>query len=158
MQQMKERILKMKIQDIKIFPWFENTKPSEEKIREKEAQFQNTGLLPSVITLNDQNWLLDGYVSYLLAVVHGLKDVPVRYERRQVIRAYHKRDGKRYDWELPERLIDQVAAGDKILIRNARGLRWVIVEAVEEYGEHEYHDSLKMVVSKKNVKKQEEQL
>lgn len=146
--------LKMKIQDIKIFPWFENTKPSEEKVQEKEMYFQDTGLLPSEITLDDQNRLLDGYVSYLLAVSHGLEDVPVRYGKRQVVRAYHKRDGKRYTWELPERLIDQVAAGDKVLIRNTRGLRWVTVEAVEEYGEQEYPEPIKRVIKKKNTKKQ----
>lgn len=80
----------MQLQEIKIFPWFEITKPSVEKMCEKEKEFQETGLLPTEIILDDQNRLLDGYISYLLAVKHGLKDVPVKYGRRQVIKAYHK--------------------------------------------------------------------
>lgn len=144
----------MQLQEIKIFPWFEITKPSTEKMCEKEKEFQETGLLPTEIILDDQNRLLDGYISYLLAVKYGLEDVPVKYGRRQVIKAHHKEHGKRYEWELPERLIDQVAAGDKVLIRNTRGLRWVTVEAVEEYGEREYPEPIKRVIKKKNTKRQ----
>ena len=139
----------MQLQEIKIFPWFEITKPSTEKMREKEKEFQETGLLPTEIILDDQNRLLDGYISYLLAVKYGLEDVPVKYGRRQVIKAHHKEHGKRYEWELPERLIDQVAAGDKVMIRNTRGLRWVIVDVVEEYGACEHPLGLRMVIKKK---------
>lgn len=89
------------------------------------------------------------YISYLLAVKYGLEDVPVKYGRRQVIKAHHKEHGKRYEWELPERLIDQVAAGDKVMIRNTRGLRWVIVDVVEEYGACEHPLGLRMVIKKK---------
>lgn len=60
-----------------------------------------------------------------------------------------KEHGKRYEWELPERLIDQVAAGDKVMIRNTRGLRWVIVDVVEEYGACEHPLGLRMVIKKK---------
>lgn len=71
----------MQLQEIKIFPWFEITKPSTEKMCEKEKEFQETGLLPTEIILDDQNRLLDGYISYLLAVKYGLEDVPVKYGR-----------------------------------------------------------------------------
>ena len=84
----------MQLLEIKIFPWFEITKPSAEKMREKEIEFQKTGLLPTEIILDGQNRLLDGYISYLLAVKYGLEDVPVKYGRRQVIKAHHKEPGK----------------------------------------------------------------
>ena len=139
----------MQLQEIKIFPWFEITKPSTEKMCEKEKEFQETGLLPTEIILDDQNRLLDGYISYLLAVKYGLEDVQVIYGRWQVLKSHHKEHGMRYEWELPERLIDQVTAGDKVMIRNTRGLRWVIVDVVEEYGACEHPLGLRMVIKKK---------
>lgn len=34
------------IEDIKIFPWFEETPPDPEKVKRKEEYLQRTGLLP----------------------------------------------------------------------------------------------------------------
>ena len=92
-----------------------------------------TGLLQSRIILDSQGNLIDGYTSYLLAKAHGIQSVPVRYGRRQIIRASHKPGGKLYAWELPGALIDRVSAGDKAVVRTERGIKAVTVEAVEEY-------------------------
>lgn len=37
--------------------------------------------------------LIDGYTSYLLAKAHGIQRVPIRYGRRQIVRASHKFGG-----------------------------------------------------------------
>lgn len=123
----------MKIDDIKIYPCFAAHEPEPEKMQRKERYFEETGLLQSQIILDSQGNLVDGYTSYLLARAHGIQCVPVRYGRRQIVRAFHKSSGKLYSWELPGLLIDRVSAGDKAVVRTERGVRTVIVMAVEEY-------------------------
>ena len=136
------------IEDIKIFPWFEDTPPDPEKVKSKDEYFQRVGLLPSEIVLDREGRLLDGYISYLLLKKHGIKHVPVRYGKRQIIKAYHRPGGKLYAWELPKHLIDRVLPGDRVVVAANGGARCVTVEAVEDYGGVECAGILKNVVRK----------
>lgn len=135
----------MKIDDIKIYPCFAAHEPKPEKMGQKEQYFKETGLLQSQIILDSRDSLIDGYTSYLLAKAHGIQCVPIRYGRRQIVRASHKPGGKLYAWELPGFLIDRVSAGDKAVVRTERGVRVVTVEAVEEYAGNE-PEPLRMVI------------
>ena len=137
----------MKIEDIKIFPCFEAHPPKPEKMQDKERYYQETGLLQSEIILDGAGNLIDGYTSYLLAKVHGLASVPVRYSRRQIIRASHKAGGKMYAWELPGLLVGRVSVGEKLIVRTSRGPRTVTVAAVEEYAGQE-QKPLRMAIRK----------
>ena len=141
----KEVDQEMKIDDIKIYPCFTEHPPKAEKMQQKEQYYMETGLLQSQIILDSQGSLIDGYTSYLLAVKHGLQSVPIRYGKRQIVRAYHKQGGRLYDWELPAYLIDKVFAGDKVLVHTQRGIRTVRVAAVEEYAGQE-QKPLRMVI------------
>ena len=135
----------MSIDDIKIFPCFAAHEPKPEKMEQKEQYFTKTGLLQSQIILDSRGNLIDGYTSYLLARAHGIQCVPIRYGRRQIVRASHKPGGKLYSWELPGILIDRVSAGDRAVVRTERGVRTVIVTAVEEYAGNE-PEPLRMVI------------
>ncbi len=68
---------------------------------------------------------------------HGIQSVPVRYGKRQIVRASHRPDGKLYTWELPGLLIDRIQIGDKVLAHTAKGIRTVTVAAVEDYAGQE---------------------
>ena len=136
------------IEDNKIFPWFEETPPDPEKVRRKDEHFHRTGQLPSEIILDREGRLLDGYISYLLLKKHGIKHVPVKYGKRQIIKAYHRPGGKLYTWELPWRLIDRVLPGDRVVVVTNDGVRCVTVAAVEDYGGAECAGILKKVVRK----------
>lgn len=127
----------MRIDDIKIYPCFASHEPKPEKIEQKEQYFTETGLLQSQIILDSRGSLIDGYTSYLLARAHGIQCVPIRYGKRQIVRASHKPGGKLYTWELPGILIDRVSAGDKVVVRTERGVKAVTVAAVEEYAGQE---------------------
>lgn len=129
--------------EVKIYPCFAAHEP--EKMQRKERYFEETGLLQSQIILDSQGNLVDGYTSYLVARAHGIQCVPVRYGRRQIVRASHKPGGKLYSWELPGILIDRVSAGDRAVVRTERGVRTVIVTAVEEYAGNE-PEPLRMVI------------
>ena len=135
--------------EVKIYPCFAAHEP--EKMQRKERYFEETGLLQSQIILDSQGNLVDGYTSYLVARAHGIQCVPVRYGRRQIVRASHKPGGKLYSWELPGILIDRVSAGDRAVVRTERGARTVIVTAVEEYAGNE-PEPLRMVIRVKRKK------
>lgn len=122
---------RMKIDDIKIFPCFSAHPPKQEKMESKEQYFRDTGCLQSEIVLDGAGNLIDGYTSYLVAKAHGLDSVPVRYGRRQIVRASHRKGGKLYAWELPGLLVDRVSVGEKLVVRTSRGLRTVTVAEVE---------------------------
>ena len=114
-------------------------------MEQKERYFIETELLQSQIILDSRGNLIDGYTSYLLAVKYGLQSVPVRYGKRQIVKASYKPGKKEYSWELPETLIDHVSVGDKVLVHTQRGVRMVKVEAVEEYAGNE-PEPLRMVI------------
>lgn len=135
---------------IKIYPCFAAHEPDPEKMQRKEQYFEETGALQSQIILDSRGNLIDGYTSYLLARAHGIQCVPIRYGRRQIVRASHKPGGKQYTWELPGILIDRVSAGDKVLIHTQRGVRVVTVAAVEEYAGNE-PEPLRMVIRVKRA-------
>lgn len=106
---------------IRIYPCFKEHPPKAEKMGEKEQYFTETGLLQSEIILDSEGNLIDGYTSYLLAKAHGIQSVPVRYGKRQIIRARHKPGGKLYAWELPGLLIGLISSGDRVLVQTQRG-------------------------------------
>ena len=137
---------------VKIYPCFAAHSPRAEKMEQKEQYFMETGLLQSQIILDGQGKLIDGYTSYLLAVKHGIQCVPIRYGKRQIVRASHRSGGKLYTWELPGILIDRVSAGDKVLVHTQRRVTVVTVAAVEEYAGQE-QEPLRMVIKVKRRKR-----
>ena len=76
--------------DIKIFPCFAEHPPGADKMQSKARYFAEKGDLQSHIILDGENNLIDGYTSYLLARQQGIRLVPARYGKRQIIRASHR--------------------------------------------------------------------
>ena len=144
------RVFDIPTDAIKIYPCFAAHSPKAEKMEQKEQYFTETGLLQSQIILDSRGNLIDGYTSYLLARAHGIQCVPIRYGRRQIIRASHKLGGKLYTWELPGILIDRVSAGDMAIVRTERGIKAVTVAAVEEYAGNEL-EPLRMAIRVKRA-------
>lgn len=137
--------------DIKIFPCFAEHPPMAEKMERKVRYFAKKGDLQSHIVLDSENNLIDGYTSYLLARQQGIRLVPARYGKRQIIRASHREGGKLYTWELPENLIDRVSAGDAVLVHSQKGVAVVRVAAVEEYRPQEHTGRFRTVIGKKGT-------
>lgn len=136
--------------EVKIYPCFAAHSPKAEKMEQKERYFEETGALQSQIILDGNGYLIDGFTSYLMAKERGIQIVPVRYGRRQIVRAGHKPGGKPYSWELPETLVDRVSVGDKAVVRTQKGVRTVVVTAVEEYAGNE-PEPLRMVIRVKRA-------
>lgn len=149
LKMLKGELKLMRTDDIQVFQCFIENPPKPEKMQEKERYFQETGLLPSEIVLDSSNRLIDGYISYLLAIQHGIERIPVRYGKRQIVKAYHRQGGKIYIWELPEKLIDQVGPGEKVVVMTSKGIRIVTVKEVGEYNPDRYIDLVRLVIRKK---------
>lgn len=149
LKMLKGELKLIRTEDIQVFQCFKENPPKPEKMKEKERYFQETGLLPSEIILDSSNRLIDGYISYLLAVQHGIERIPVRYGERQIVKAYHRPGGKIYIWELPEKLIDKVSPGEKLIVMTSKGIKIVTTKAVEEYNPDRYIDSVRLVIRKK---------
>lgn len=119
----------------------------------KEQYFRETGCLQSENILDGAGNLIDGYTSYLLAKAHGLASVPIRYGRRQIVRASHRNGGKLYAWELPGLLVGRVSVGEKLIVRTSRGLRTVTVAEVEEYAGQD-PEPLRMAIRKPRARRE----
>ena len=139
----------MRTDHIEVFQCFRENPPKPGKMMKKEQYFNETGLLQSEIVLDSRNHLIDGYTSYLLAVKNGLEYVPIRYGKRQIVKAYHRQGGKIYMWELPGVLIDRVSPGEKLIVRTSRGIRTVTVSAVEQYNPEQQIAPLRRAIRKK---------
>jgi len=135
----------VRIDEIRIFPCFRARPPLAEKLDRKERYYLEHGEFESEIVLDGSGNLIDGYTTYLLAEKYGLEHIPVRYGRRQIIRAAHRPGGKLYTWELPGILVDRVRAGDRVGVRTEKGHTTVMVAGVEEYAGQE-PESLRMVL------------
>ena len=135
----------MRIDEIRIFPCFRARPPLAEKLDRKEGYYLEHGEFESEIVLDGSGNLIDGYTTYLLAGKYGLEHIPVRYGRRQIIRAAHRPGGKLYTWELPGILVDRVRAGDRVGVRTEKGHTTVMVAGVEEYAGQE-PEPLRMVL------------
>ncbi len=135
----------MRIDEIRIFPCFRARPPLAEKLDRKERYYLEYGEFESEIVLDGSGNLIDGYTTYLLAGKYGLEHIPVRYGRRQIIRAAHRPGGKLYTWELPGILVDRVRAGDRVGVRTEKGHTTVMVAGVEEYAGQE-PEPLRMVL------------
>lgn len=71
----------MKLKDIKIPNSFSSHMPSLSKMIEKEEYFKKYGMLKESIIVDQTNYLIDGYTSYLIAKKAGVEALFVsRYE------------------------------------------------------------------------------
>lgn len=139
----------MRLSDIDIYPCFEKHPPKKKKMKRKKQYFEKTGEFQSDIVIDfigDNFYLIDGYTTFLLAEQNSMEFVPVRFRIRQSIRAYHRPGGKQYEWELPQKLIDRVSVGDKVLVHTKFGVQTVTVASVERYRQKNQTQKLRKVI------------
>lgn len=140
------KVFDIPLAEIQIDPCFAETPPNPLKMKRKAYYFKETGHFHSDIVLDEDNNLIDGYTSYLLAKQSGMECVPIRYGKRQIVSAYHRQGGKLYERELPEWLIDKVSPGDRVLVHTEKGFHFVTVETVEPYKPRKNTKPLRMAV------------
>lgn len=134
------------IDDIKIPAEFKTTEPGAKKIARAEGRYSRTGTLPTAIIVNDDNMLIDGYITYLLAVKHNIKRFDVYRGYYETISAVHGHCSNAFDWEVPAALIGKIEVGDKVSVITKRGVRKVRVVGVMRQQCPEYGKKLQRVL------------
>lgn len=135
---MNDRVAAFTLSDIIIMNEFRATPPTVKKMIEKEQYLMATASLPERIILNDAGVLIDGYITYLLAMKHGYITVPVERGHIEVISARFKPSGKLYMWKVPRTLQGRVRVGDLVKVQVNCFRKKVLVERVDrmQYQEH----------------------
>lgn len=134
------------IKDIIISEDFKNTTPGSRKMGRAEQRYLQTGTLPANIVINDEDVLIDGYITYLLAVQYGIDRVDVYRGCVEVVEAVHYSGSNRvYMWRVPLRLSGEITAGDYIIVPTSRGTKRVKVTGV---GRQQYPKQMRRI---KNV-------
>lgn len=133
----------MKITDIKIKRDFECSKPSEEKLEFCRKYFKENGEVDFDIIVNESNYLIDGYIRYLVLKENGIENVDVivhktcqKPDKRVYVYGYHSDSGKEYVWKLPLKIKkSEVSVGNKMLVRTKHGISSITVTRIEELSE-----------------------
>lgn len=119
------------IKDIRITEDFMRTQPGIRKMERAERQYIQTGVLPTNIIINTDNVLIDGYITYLIALEHGVEYLNVYRGYYETVVAVHGKREKNFAWRVPLYLSGQIKSGDKVLVTTSRGVRRVRVVEVE---------------------------
>lgn len=115
------------IKDIKITEDFQRTPPGTRKMERAERQYMQNRTLPTNIIINTEGVLIDGYITYLTALKHGIENLNVYQGFYETIVAVHGKREKNFIWRVPLYLSGQIKAGDRVLVTTARGVRRVRV-------------------------------
>lgn len=149
-----EKIKEFQIKDIRISKEFEASTPRGEKIKRKLGYYDRNGHLPEDIILNDNNVLIDGYITYLVAQIKGIECMDINRGCIEIIEATHSEGGTPYFWKVPGRLAGTIQAGDWVIVRTARGARRVKVQRVIRQQESAQIPRLKQVVKRCGVRQE----
>ena len=136
------------IKDIRISDDFRNTTPGENKMERMRQKYERSSLLPTNIIINADNVLIDGYITYLLALEQGIEQLDVYRGYIEVIEAVHREGSKSFRWRVPLYLYGSVQPGDYAIVRTSKGVKRVYVKKViqQQYPEQTY--KLKRIIKK----------
>lgn len=129
-----------KLKDIIISEDYKNTQPGSRKMERAELRYLLTRELPVNIVINDDGVLIDGYITYLLAVKYGVERLDVFRGYVEIVEAVHRPLSKKsYAWRVPFSLIGQIKAGDYVIVPAPAGAQRVKVVNVirQQYPDQE---------------------
>lgn len=115
------------LKDIHISDDFAGRTPADRKLDKVRRYYAEHGEFPACIVLNDENTLIDGYCTYLIAKELGITHAPIKRGYIELVEAQHYIGQQSYVWRVPAHLIGQITVGQKCLVRTSRGVQRVKV-------------------------------
>lgn len=85
--------------------------------------------------------LIDGYITYLLAVLYGVEQLDVYSGYIEVVEAVHYTGSpKSYMWSVPLGLYGRIKPGNYVIVRTTQGVRRVQVKSIirQQYPDQAY--------------------
>lgn len=144
-----ELLKDFRIKDIVISEDYKSTLPREDKQERAEQRYLQTGELPTNIVVNDSDVLIDGYITYLLAVKHGIKQLDIYRGCVEIVEAVHYTgSNKAYTWRVPLRLNGMIEVNDYIIVPSSGGVKRVKVLNVIRQQYPEQSRPLKQIYKK----------
>lgn len=136
----------MKLENISIQRSFKEHPPLQNKMIEARNYYQNNGRFKSNIIVDENNTLIDGYITYLLCHEIGIDEYPVKSMNYKIsptiyVFGYHPEDANRkeYVWRLRkdratgENYQCEIEAGDVVPVLTKMGSANIIVTKVEQW-------------------------
>lgn len=128
----------MKISDIKIRENFKSSTPSDAKLQECREYFKRHGTIDRDIVVNNNGYLLDGYIGYLVLMENGVEEVSVVSANQDYVNktvyvfGCHSCNGKEYVWRMPKGAkAGNIAVGSNILVQTRFGIKTITVTRIE---------------------------
>lgn len=134
----------MRLDDIKIRDSFASSRPSEEKMQMKKGEYIRSGKLKPIM-IDENNVLIDGYISYLILKEFGVENTTVIIKEKDNLKKFmnkstyyiygiYKNAGKEYSWFVPNGCIDgfigKALPGDKVLVNTRNGNKRVTITRI----------------------------
>lgn len=140
----------MDLDSIKISKMFAKSIPSQWKMDKRRKDFIENGIGNKLIKVDENNYLVDGYITYLILKEFGVEKTKVREcnkekkifrsleklrnDSRYYVYGVHGNCEKEYVWVIPKSLegefIGKVLPGDKIIVHTKNGGKRVTVTRI----------------------------
>lgn len=105
---------------------FKQTPPKAKKLERARRKYLESGILQENIVINDRNVLIDGYITYILAIENGIAKMNANRGYAEIVEAIHwPGNTKRYKWSVPRWLVGDLAVGDEVIALTSKGAKRV---------------------------------
>lgn len=111
---------------------YKHTSPSESKMLQAKQYYEKYGVISNEVILSENDVLLDGYISYLLAIEKGITEIPIKRRHLEIIKAIHPGRTKEYVWKVPFEIQGKIKIGDTVNVPTCYGIQRVQVVGVEK--------------------------
>lgn len=175
----------MKLSDIRIKGSFKNSIPNDYKLAQCREYWDQHGFYLHDIVVNNKDYLVNGYIQYLLLKENGIQDVVVKdfdkkvYKRRKLkVRKNSNKKSKSYRdmetlyvfgihpgrtkervWRVPNKFQKKweciLSVGDTVLAKTKNGNAPIIVTRIERLSECPVDMPVKKIVKKITIDNEE---
>lgn len=175
----------MKLSDIRIKGSFKNSIPNDYKLAQCREYWDQHGFYLHDIVVNNKDYLVNGYIQYLLLKENGIQDVVVKdydkkvYKRRKLkVRKNSNKKSKSYRdmetlyvfgihlgrtkervWRVPNKFQKEweciLCVGDTVLAKTRYGNAPIIVTRIERVSECPVDTPVKKIVKKITIDNEE---
>lgn len=141
--------VKININDIRISEMFSRTKPREEKMKFYRDTYEKYKAFRKLPVLDKNNYLVDGYIPYLLMKEYGYENVVVlkdynynsktKSDKDFIVYVYgihiEDKEGEKFVWKIPnnsrwDKVRRETRVGSTIMCNTVQGKKPVIVTSI----------------------------
>ena len=143
--------MKIELKNIIVPESFKESTPAKSKIDTIRGNYEEFGCPFNLVVLSDNNVLLDGYITYLVAKEMELASVPFKRGQLGTIEGVHEGGNKLYEWKIPPSERRKVKVGRKVSVWTKYGATRVQVLGIKSYSHVEPDRVLRSMCRSKTI-------